>query len=108
MTTYRFSVEIDSTNKPDALRTELRRICELTFPEVRVHRMITSSKGPCLECADTGWRDDWEHGPGFKRTCKCIQGHTVTGKITVDVTRAWPELTKLKRKLELGYSPTID
>lgn len=73
MTKYRFSVEIDSTNKPDDLLTELRRICELTFPEVRVHR-------------------------------------TVTSKVAADVTRAWPELTKMKRKLEaeLGYSPTID
>lgn len=61
MTTYRFSVEIDSTNKPDALLTELRRICELTFPEVRVHRMMTSTRDAV---AAWTWRDAFpELGP---------------------------------------------
>lgn len=60
MTTYRFSVEIDSTNKPDALLTELLRICEPTFPEVRVHRMITSTESKIVA-------DNWPELTKMKR-----------------------------------------
>ena len=43
MPIYRFSVEIDSTNDPTPLLTELRRICDLTFTTSRVTRTIRSS-----------------------------------------------------------------